>query len=231
MALAPEPNIIIVPATNLPAQPWWKALHLTINTSFQNKDGIQAYPPTWTRLPSNPREAAERLRDELGPDGIIAVVLLVDRPIACAGALPFRGVNWINGEKSAGGNNGALQTIDGHLNAPENLEGREHAEQAAPAAMESDGGFEICCMCIHPLHRRIGLSYQVLQVLENALRRRGAKRLYANFAIEETGRYWPKMGFETIPNAGGVLKKGFTHTHGMEALREDLHFAMGIKDL
>lgn len=91
--VAQEPSIVVVPAETLPMQPWWQELHLTINTSFKNKD-FAAFPPTWDRLPADSAVAAKSLAEELGSNGIMAVVLVDDHPIACGGVTPFRGDNW-----------------------------------------------------------------------------------------------------------------------------------------
>ncbi|EME82989.1 uncharacterized protein MYCFIDRAFT_80562 [Pseudocercospora fijiensis CIRAD86] len=230
-SLYQQPTVVVVAGSSLPSQPWWKALHLTINTSFQNKD-FAAFPPTWSRLPTNSKLAAEKLAEELGPRGLVAVVLLVDRPIACAGALPFRGDNWIDDVESADqvpaeiqhGENGTTQgeTVLGAFETVPN-------QKALPNPSQHD--WELCCVCVHPLHRKIGLSVKILDAISNAIRPLGARRLMSNYVIEETGMYWPHLGFETIPGAGGVLKKGFTHTKGMPGLKADIHFAMGCKNI
>lgn len=212
---APELSIVTVPAHSLSSQEWWKALHLTINTSFKNED-FAAYPPTWNRLPRDSNLAANKLGEELGPNGFIAVALALGSPIACAGALPFRGNDWINKVKSADDVEGGDTIVSG----AGQLSGHDRIEV-----------WELCCVCVHPRYRGSGLSTKLIQTVEDLIRPQGAKRLCSVYVSEETGLYWPHLGFETVPGAGGVLKKGFVAEPGMPGLMADIHFAMGCKGL
>lgn len=230
----PEPNIIIVPAHTLPSQPWWKALHLTINQAFKSKTH-DVFPPSWDRLPARSKQAAECLKTELGPDGVIAVVLLVDRPIACAGALPWRGIEWINEAntkfKETGDPHDKTTTTDEVPADDESLVPTIPDMTHIPATEKPGQDWELCCVCVHPIHRRVGLSPKLLRALIDHIKPLGARRLMASYAEDETGHYWPHMGFVVIPGAGGLLEKGFTHTEGMEALKQDVKIALGIKEL
>ena len=53
----------------------------------------------------------------------------------------------------------------------------------------------------------------------------------ASYAVEETGHYWPQMGFATVEGAGGFFKKGYVHIDGGEPIQEDVRIALGVKDL
>ncbi|WPH03277.1 Hypothetical protein R9X50_00615400 [Acrodontium crateriforme] len=209
-------KIIIVRGPELSAQPWWNAVHRLIIASFETKEE-QVFPPSWKRLNQDPQIAAYKLgNDELGPRGHFAIVFENDKPVACGGVLPFRGENWINHVESdelrkAKVSNSELQTEEEFSVSPE----------------EKIANWEICCFCVSPAHRRKGLSHILIEALLDFVKPRGAKRLVSNYSIKETGNFWSKMGFVTIPGAGGVLKKGFTHTGGMEGLRADIHFRMG----
>ena len=86
--------------------------------------------------------------------------------------------------------------------------------------------WEICCFCVDPRYRKLGLSRVLLTALIQVLEPLGAERLLANYSVEETGDFWPRMGFAQTLGSDNVLEKGFTHTPGMEGLREDLHFRM-----
>ncbi|EMC99105.1 hypothetical protein BAUCODRAFT_22392 [Baudoinia panamericana UAMH 10762] len=179
-------DVRVVSGHSLPTHPWWLDLHQTIITAYKRKD-IQAFPLSWTRLPSNPAHGAEGLATELGPHGDIVVVFEDGKPIACSGVLPFRGENWMSG-------------VD------------DRDSEAAVAKGE------ITKPTLEPQPKLIA-----------HIKPEGGKRLIANYSIEETGNFWPKMGFTVPVGSGSVLKKGFTHTPGTEGLKEDLHFRMGAK--
>lgn len=213
-----KPNFVIVQASSLPEQSWWLSLHATIVNAFRQKQ-IQAFPPNLTRLHPDPATGAKGLVHELGPKGYIAVALLDNSAIACGGVLPFRGNNWINDIDKRESNTDVM-----------NGEATKHPEEDAKD--RSDCGvadWELCCFCVHPSHRGQGLSTLLLSHLTSLIKAKGATRLVANYAVEETGDFWPKMGFEVIPGAGGMLKKGFSIRPGQEGLREDIHFKMGAR--
>lgn len=67
--------------------------------------------------------------------------------------------------------------------------------------------------------------------IEDAVKPKGAQRLFSHYSIESNGDYWPRLGFESIPGGTNVLQKGFTHSAGMKGLRGDLHFQLGVKSL
>lgn len=214
--MASEPEIVILSSSSLPKQPWAKALHSSIIEAFQRED-IQAFPPSWTRLDPNPAIGISRLAEELGPYGYLAVVLADGEPVGCGGFLPCRGNDWINKEKKAD-------------NTPEDVKtSQSGANVDKPRHVFTE--WEICCFCIHPRHRKLGLSKALLNAMETSIRKNGGKRLATNFSKVETGYYWPRLGFEPVPGATSILKKGFTHTVGMEGLREDLHFQVAMKEL
>lgn len=215
--MAIEPEIIILPASSLPDQPWAESLHVRIIEAFQRKD-LQAFPPSWTRLDPDPTIGINHLAiQELGPKRSIAVILIDGGPAGCGGVLPFRGNDWINKEKSVDELPGETTASDPHAHAD-----RLHHETEE---------WEICCFCIHPMYRKLGLSKILLDAMQTDIRRKGGKRLAANYSKEETGDYWPRLGFKAVPGATSMLKKGFTHTVGMEGLREDLHFQVAMKEL
>lgn len=205
--MAGNPEVIILPSASLPSQPWAVTLHDTIIKAFKRKD-IQAFPPSWTRLDPNPALGMEHLAGELGPQGFIAAMFIDDVPIGCGGFLPFRGNDWIDKEKSA-------EVAQGEMTVPD-----QHSE----ASSSSSDEWEICCFCIRPDHRKQGLSKLLLQTLTEAIRQRGGRQLAVNYSREETGDFWPRLGLEPVAGATSILRKGFTHTIGMEGLREDLHF-------
>ncbi|GAB1741609.1 hypothetical protein NU219Hw_g7030t1 [Hortaea werneckii] len=224
-----EQNIITMPSPLIPSQPWWPDLHSTIIKAFKRED-IQAFPPTWTRLNPDPVLGAHGLAKELEPCGSLLVVLFDDHgvPVACSGLLPARGEDWINETSAAAHPNGR--------NA------RDETATASPTipvpaklfSSEEEGtrtDWEICCFCVDTRYRKLGLSRVLLTALIQVLEPLGAKRLVANYSIEETGDFWPRMGFSQPVGSGSVLKKGFTHTPGMEGLREDLHFRMSAMPL
>lgn len=209
------PDISIVPATSLATQPWWPELYEVIIAAFLHKpENVTVFPPDWKRLADDCSTAAQGLASELGDRGHLAVVLDHNRPIACAGVLPYRGDSWIDDAQS----------------------GKSDADIANTATSPSAHGekgadWEVCCFCVSPSHRGQGLSYHLLSFLEAFIKHRGAKRLYANYAEIETGNFWPRMGFEVISGAGGVLKKGFKVDPEKEGLRDDVVFKMAVKTL
>lgn len=208
-----SPNITIVPAASLATQTWWPRLYAVIISAFLHKpENVTVFPPDWKRLPDDPTTAAERLTSELGDRGHLAVVLQHDeQPIAGSGILPYRGDTWINDAQ----------------------DGKGHADIANAARSGDDGvaDWEVCCFCVSPSHRRQGLSRDLLAFLESFTKARGGKRLYANYAEIETGAFWPRMGFEPIPGAGGTLKKGFQVNPDKEGLRGDVVFSVAVKTL
>jgi GNAT superfamily N-acetyltransferase len=207
-------ELVTVPSGSLATQPWVQILHRTIIEAFKRKD-IQAFPPSWTRLHPNPTIGIDRLAGELGPHGYLNVILIYGQPAGCGGFLPFRGNDWINRVKSveSPGDSSSPEQASGNLcNAP-------------------NPEWEICCFCVHPEYRNQGLSRLVLEDIISSVREKGGKRLASNYSEEETGDFWPRLGFQPVPGATSILKKGFTHTIGMEGLREDIHFQVAVKEL
>lgn len=212
--MADKPNIIIVPASSLWGQPWAESLHSTVIQAFKRKD-IQAFPPSWTRLNPDPAVGVSGLSFELRDNGYLAVMLIDGEVVGCSGFLPFRGNDWINKAKSIEELPTASTTSD--------LES-EHPYSAPEE-------WEVCCFCTHPDYRRQGLSKTLLLAVEDAVREQGGQRLAVNFSAQETGDFWPRAGFVPVPGATSILKKGFTHTVGMEGLRADIHFQVAMKKL
>lgn len=212
--MAANPEIITVPANTLWGQPWAESLHSTVIQAFKRKD-IQAFPPSWTRLNPAPAIGISGLGKELGDQGYLVVLLVDGAAIGCSGLLPFRGNDWINKEKSQ---NGLLEDSE----SPDSEHERPHT---APEE------WEVCCFCIHPNHRYLGLSKILLKAVEAAVRDQGGQGLAVNYSSIETKDFWPRAGFVPIPDATSVLKKGFTHTIGMEGLRADINFQVAIKQL
>lgn len=209
-----NPKIITVPAHTLWGQPWAESLHSTIIQSFKRKD-IQAFPPSWTRLNPDPAIGISGLMGELKPQGYLVVLIIDGEVVGCSGFIPFRGNDWINREKS-------VEELTDAPNYSASSSGQPHS---APEE------WEICCFCIHPDYRRQGLSKKLLKAVEAATRDQGGQRLATNYSAQETGDFWPRAGFVSVPGATSVLKKGFTHTAGMEGLRADIHFQVAMKHL
>ena len=167
-----------------------------------------------------PRKAPEGLSEELGPKGHLAVIFSNERkPIASSGVLPFRGDNWINE---------AFKKGDAELG---NGEVKEAKFDSTEPDTDMIADWETCCFCVHPSQRGRGLSHQLIDLLSEVIKPKGAKRLLSNYSIDETGDFWPKLGFEVIPGAGGMLPKGFQTDPQKEGLREDVYFKMGAKVL
>ena len=220
MGQAMDYSIINTPPSSLPSQPWWPTLHPMINQAFLSKDH-SVFPPSWTRLNSEPTKGANGLIHELGDKGIFLVVFGGDgRPVACSGALPFRGENWIN-------------DVDGKHDADST---RDTQTAASDLHTSNDllmdiPDWEICCFCVDPSERKRGLARRLLKELEAVIKPKGAKRLISNYAVDETGDFWSRLGFDIIPGAGGMLPKGFQTDPSKEGLRADVHFKMGAKQL
>ena len=166
-------------------------MHKMIIESYKTEQH-PAFPPTWTRLNPDPAKGAAGLAQELGDRGHLFVIFSPDEddsiPVACSGLLPFRGENWID-----------------EVVKPNSSD----AEIANGALTESNTDWETCCFCIHPSARGRGLTYLLLDELVAFAKAKGAKRLISNYIAEETGSLWPKLGFEEIPGAGGMMPKGF----------------------
>lgn len=208
-----DPNTIIVPAASLERQPWWPLLHDIIIAAFLHKpENVTVFPPDWKRLPDDPAIAARSLASELGDRGHLMVLIKDETPLACAGVLPYRGDNWINDAQ--------IGKADADI-----------ANNASVNSADRDEEWEVCCFCVSLSSRRQGLSHHLLGHVEAFIRERGAKRLFTNYAEVETGSFWPRMGFEVIPGAGGVLKKGFRVHPDKEGLRDDIVFKMAVKTL
>lgn len=212
--MAANPEIIRVPAHTLWGQPWAESLHSTIIQAFKRKD-IQAFPSSWTRLNPDPAIGISGLGSELGDRGYLVVLLADGEAMGCSGFLPFRGNDWINQETSQTELSENSETLDSQCKQP----------HTPPEE------WEVCCFCIHPDYRNQGLSKVLLKAVEAAVRDQGGLRLAVNYSLIETGDFWPRAGFVPIPGATSVLKKGFTHTVGMEGLRADIHFQVAIKQL
>ena len=141
----------------------------------------------------------------------MAVAFADDQLAACGGVLPFRGNNWINEVEQKGD--------------------EELANGANATDVDAISDWEICCFCVNPSSRGQGLSRRLLDTLIAFVKPRGAQRLICNHAEIETGDYWLRQGFELIPGAGGVLRKGFKADPEKDGLREDIHFRMGVKSI
>ncbi|KAK3075177.1 hypothetical protein LTR53_001708 [Teratosphaeriaceae sp. CCFEE 6253] len=219
MAPEAERRTLTVPSHAIPSQAWWPALHATINEAYLSRD-VAAIPKSWGRLNSDPKLGAASFVNELGPKGHLAVIFLDDRPIACSGFLPFRGENWILEAQEPGS---GTELASGELTS------RDPPEQVAEFK-DDIPDWEVCCFCVHPEQRGSGLSRLLVDMLIDAIKPRGAKRLIANYSPEETGEFWPnKMGFTTPVGSGTVLRKGFKFALEAEGLREDLHFRMAAR--
>lgn len=204
-----EFRIAIVPARSLSSQPWWPQLHQMINETYQVKN-VYVFPASWTRLDPDPAKGAEDLANELGESGHLAVAFTNDKqPVACGGALPFRGENWINE---------AFRTLEAELS-----NGHSGSNIIAD--------WETCCFCVHPSARRNFLPRRVLNELSAFLKARGGERLFCNYARDETGDFWPRLGFEIVPGAGGKLSKGLKTKTRKQGLKADICFSMGVKTL
>ncbi|KAK4543966.1 hypothetical protein LTR36_004740 [Oleoguttula mirabilis] len=210
------PDITTVPSSSIPAQPWWPGLHSTIIAAFHRQD-TQVFPPTWTRLHSDPATGAEGLATELGPRGQLVVILEDGKPIACSGVLPFRGEDWTR----------SVRGVDCEADYGELTNSNLYPQ--AMKVKEVIADWEICCFCVHPSRRGRGLARLLLETLTNTIKPQGAVTLIANYAIDEKGGFWPRMGFTQPIGSGSVLSKGFTITPGMEGLRDDVHFRMSAK--
>lgn len=212
---------VVVPSGALPDQPWANALHTTINQAYlYTRKDIDAFPANWGRLDPHPEKGIKGLAQELTPLGSLVVLFEGEMVVACGGFEPFRGVDWINKEKSANETLTEIFFADSSTKA-----------QPPPPSGEIIKDWDVCCFCVHPTYRRSGLSKTLLRSVEDAVKQRGGERLMACYCIAETGDYWPRMGFETMPGSESMLKKGFTYAVGTEGLREDLHFLMGAKAL
>jgi GNAT superfamily N-acetyltransferase len=219
MATAQPFTTAVSHPTGIVSERWWPALHAMIIDAFLTKD-YSVFPPTWTRLDPDQAKGAEGLKNELGNQGIFVVIFKTDgQPIACSGALPFRGENWINEVEEKDD----AEIANGAVVQPED-------ETTTPDAT-SVPDWETCCFCVHPSQRGQGLAYRLIDELVALIRPRGAKRLISNYAVDETGGFWPKLGFKVIPGAGGMLPKGFQTDPEKEGLRADIYFQMGAKHL
>ena len=209
-----QPEIITVPAQTLWGQPWAESLHSTIIQAFKRKD-IQAFPSSWTRLNPDPAIGISGLRSELGDQGHLVVLLVDGEVVGCSGLLPFRRNDWINKETSRG-------------ELPDDSKPWKSTSEKLRTA---PGTWEVCCFCVHPDYRNQGLSKVLLKAVEAAVRNQGGQRLAVNYSSIETKDFWPRAGLVPILGATSVLKKGFTHTVGMEGLRADINFQVAIKGI
>lgn len=198
--------------SSLSGRTWWPALHATIIESFLSKD-FSVFPPTWTRLDPDHVKGAKGLADELGSEGIFVVLLTeTGEPVACSGVLPFRGEHWIDDIPSIG-------------------DAQVHENARSVDGNKKIADWETCCFCVKPSHRREGLAYRMLEELDSLIKPLGGRRLISNYAVDETGNFWQKVGFKVIPGAGGMLPKGFQTDPDKEGLRADVHFAMAVKEI
>ena len=210
-------DTVLVPGNALPSQIWWPTLHQIIIEAFRVKD-YSVFPPTWTRLNADPAKGAEGLAQELGMNGSLVVAFSEDgHPVACGGVLPFRGEDWIG---PAGENRGLNHTIE-KFTMP--------AVDCSPS--ESFKDWEVCCFCINPSARGQGLSQQLLDAMITLIKTKGAERLLAHYAVDETGDFWTKMGFDVVPNADSTLPKGFQVDPEKEGLKAEVHFKMAARAL
>ncbi|KAI1849154.1 hypothetical protein JX266_005115 [Neoarthrinium moseri] len=205
--LSPQPrySFAIVPGASLPSQSWWPELHAVINAAFLNKNH-SVFPPTWTRLDPDPAKGAEGLSRELGDYGHMVIAFSASNsPVACTGWLPYRGENWLSKVDSRG-----ISKVE-----------------AVPVSID----WEVCCFCVHPSARGQGLARQLLAEMVSDIKSRGGTRLFTHYAVDETGGFWTRLGFEVQPGAGGILAKGFKVDPDREGLRADIHFNMGMRTL
>lgn len=217
-------EIVVVPGRDLPVQPWWPRLHSTILAAFASKR-TSAFPETWSRLHPDPLLAGPSLAKELGPHGLMVVAFIDEQPVACAGIEPFRGENWIAEERAA-------ESVKEEGGAAAEMEnGNVVAVAQQPTSKLTTDSWELCCVATHPAYMGRGLCAQILKRIEALVRERGARRLIAQYMLTNEGSYWSKVGYTTMPGAGGKVEKGWTHIPGAEGLRENVYLAMGEKVL
>lgn len=211
-------KIIFVSGASIHTQPWWHALHRVIIEAFLSKDHA-VFPPTWTRLNPDPSKGAEGLSHELGSHGHLAVAFSAEgTPVGCGGVLPYRGDAWIN----------AISDTNPELRVKQSKSADQVGEKLDVAIITA---WETCCFCVHPSQRGKGLSRQLLYAMEDFVKGEGAERLYSNYAIDETGDFWAKLGFVTVRGADSMLTKGFKVDPDKEGLRDNIYFKTGMKAL
>lgn len=173
--MASNRQTVVVPGPQLGSQPWWPSVHQMINAAYKRKD-VHAFPRDWSRLREDPSAGATGLAEELGPQGELLVIFENDHPIASAGAVPFRGDAWV---PSGPGVETDAHVTDGEITQP------------APDIVSED--WEVCSFAVHRDRRKEGLSKVLLAELCAFVKAKGAKRLVANYSLEETGNFWPKQ--------------------------------------
>lgn len=198
-----------IPGASIPKQPWWEALHRMINTSFEAKP-VQLFPEEWKRLPTNSERAAESIKADVGQDGLLIVAFTEGDPIACAGAAPFRG----------------FKIVERLHTDAENI-----SLSPSPPQATGHADWEILYFCVSPNCRGKRLSTPLLKALSEAIVPLGAKRLLSNYVVAETGDFWPRLGFTTIPGHEGIIRKGYIPGLGLPSLEWDIHTRMGVREI
>lgn len=218
-------STVVIPGSSLCKQAWWPQLHRTIIIAFQQKD-IQAFPPSWTRLNLDEALGAAELAKELGTYGEMAIMFSDDEPVACGGISPHSAAylslnnpDWLSVVNK--------KLIEHQAASGENPEDADVLPQVQFVCED----WNVLCFCVHPDHRGKNLSRQLLQTLADVAKAKGGRSLLSNFCIEETGSFWPKMGFNARVGNGGVLEKGYIRKGAVEELQTDLHFMRMSKDL
>ena len=211
-------RVEVVKGGSLASKPWWNALHATINDAFLHKK-YSVYPSSWLRLDADPMKGVAGLAKELGGLGHLVVIFSdEEEPVGCGGTLPYRGDGWINA------------AFD------ERLESRDVTQDnVIQADLESSNekipAWEICCFCTQPSQRGKGLSRQLIQSLVDFIRSRGGEQLYTNYAKDETGEFWTRLGFAIVPGANSVLPKGHKVDPEKEELPADIHYRTAVMEL
>ncbi|KAK4982018.1 hypothetical protein LTR66_009537 [Elasticomyces elasticus] len=222
MGSATLPTTKCIPGSCLSIEPYWPKFHRTIIDAYRHKI-LDVFPSSWMRLDPDPSIAAGKLAAELGPVGYYAVAFLDGQPVAGAGVLPFRGKDYVLG-------NAIKQTAVQEAGGPVHMPGPANSGAGEPRAVKD---WELCCVATDPKHRGRGLAAHVVTRLEELIREKGARSLTTRYIEEESGPFWRKLGFQTQAGAGGLLPKGFRNDSRPEgeALKNDIHFTMGVKVL
>ena len=211
-----EVNIKVFPTSSIGEQEFWPQLHAVINEAYAPTREDWPLPKGFLRLPVDPREGAQQLAYNFGPEGFIAVAFAAETEsvLACAGLLPYNEAEHRAQIRERGG-----------LSNPELLN---------TAVDETSDQWELNCVVTRPQNRGSGYASSVIGVLEKEARRRKKMpmnriRMVVRTIDELSGPFWRRVGYCELEGLKMVLPIGFSHLQGGEGLQRELAMWYGDK--
>lgn len=207
-----ETTTQIFPATSIPTQPFWPALHALYNSAYASSDPNYPLPQPFYRLHPDLVIAGPHFTNVLGPEGFVAVTFAkgVDGenfPVAAISAMPWN------------------DTMHAAMRLPPH-------DPSQPMPYE----WEFNHVVTAASWRGKGLASKLVTIVEGELVKKCTEkdpdrrvRMLTMTMEEISGPFWRGRGYTTVKEMAAVLPKGFSHLEGLGGLRRDVQLWGGEK--